>query len=242
MSLSIIVPVHNEVKNISNTIANILVAVERNSIFDYEILICESGSIDGTVKIINDLAKNNQNIKIFIFPDNYNLGEKYRSAIHKSQKKYIAYIPGDNDIDLDSIIKIFSAIGRADIILPYTVNMEQRPLNRRLFSYAYTFLMNLISGYKIKYYNGACVFLTSELKKIHVMSDGFSYMSEIVVKLLSNNLTYYELPMKVVGRDEDKSSALQFRNFIDTGIIVGRLFWTLKIKKLFFINKKKHKF
>ncbi|PIR94702.1 hypothetical protein COT95_02785 [Candidatus Falkowbacteria bacterium CG10_big_fil_rev_8_21_14_0_10_37_6] len=238
-SLSIIVPVHNEALNIKDTVKNIFVAIKQNNIFDYEILICESGSTDGTVQIINDLKKNNQNIKVLIFPDNYNLGEKYRNAIQKAQKKYIAYIPGDNDIDLESIIKIFSVIGKADIILTYTVNMEKRPLTRRIFSYSYTFLMNLISGYNIKYYNGACVFLASELKKIRVMSAGFSYMSEIVVKLLNKNLAYYELPMKVVGRDEDKSSALQLRNFIDTGIIIVRLFWDLKIKKIFRFEKYK---
>jgi len=237
-SLSIIIPVHNEAANIINTVKNIFIAIKQSDILDYEIFICESGSTDGTTQIINDLEKNNKNIKVLTFPDDYNLGEKYRSAINKTQKKYIAYIPGDNDIDLESIIKIFFAVGKTDIILPYTVNMEKRPLVRRIFSYFYTFLMNLISGYNIKYYNGACVFLALELKKIRIISTGFSYMSEIVVKLLSNSLTYCEVPMKVIGRDEERSSALQLRNFIDTGVIIFYLFWELKIKKCLNLKNK----
>ena len=53
--------------------------------------------------------------------------------------------------------KIFKHIGKYDLILPYHKKVIGKSKTRLLLSRFYTFLVNLASGKRIKYYNGLCI-------------------------------------------------------------------------------------
>ena len=232
-TLSVIIPTYNEVKNIEPTVEAALKSLEIAGISDYEILILDSGSTDGTIEVIQKLEKENPNIKATIFPAGFDLGKKYIAGVKQATKKYVAYIPGDDETDHDSIIKIFQTVGDADVILTYTTNPKARSPKRRIISKLYTIILNTLFGYRIKYYNGTCVFPTRAVQKLSIVSSNFSYMSEIVLRLLYGGYQYKEIGAKIRDKGNAQSHALGLKGCIDTGKTLLKLFWEMRVKKIF---------
>lgn len=230
-SVSVIIPTYNEVNNIGPTVAAVRNSLAESRIENYELLILDSGSKDGTADKIKELAAKFPQIRPHFFSTGYDLGKKYKGGIKLSSKNYVAYIPGDDETDHESITRLFREIGTADIILAYTTNPEVRSLKRRLISRAYIFILNFLFGLRIKYYNGTSVFPAQALKKVRVTSNNFSYMSEIVLRLVKSGFSYREVGIKILDKKGEKSHALRFRGFIDTGRTILKLLWDLQIRR-----------
>ena len=230
-SLSVIIPTYNEVKNIEPTVEAVLGSLKIAGISDYELLILDSGSIDGTIEVIQKLEKENSNIKTTIFPSGFDLGRKYVEGVRRATKEYVVYIPGDDETDHNSITRVFQSVGNADIILTYTINPEARSLKRRIISKLYTFILNTLFGYRIKYYNGTCVFPAKAVQELSIVSSNFSYMSEIVLRLLTAGYKHKEIGTEIRNKENEPSHALQLKGFFDTGKTIMNLFWELRLKK-----------
>ena len=69
--LSIITPVHNESEGIRDFINNSLLPVADKLDMDYELIIVNDGSTDNTLKIIQNLAKENSKIKVLSLSRNF---------------------------------------------------------------------------------------------------------------------------------------------------------------------------
>ena len=70
MKISIVIPTYNESENIieiSKDIEKIFSKLK----YDYEQIIIDNSSTDGTIQIIKNLAKENKNIKVIINSRNY---------------------------------------------------------------------------------------------------------------------------------------------------------------------------
>ena len=148
-------------------------------------------------------------------------------------KQYAVYIPGDDETDHNSISKVFQSVGNADIILTYTINPKARSQKRRIISKLYTVVLNTLFGYKIKYYNGTCVFPTKAVQELSIVSSNFSYMSEIVLRLLYGGYKYKEIGTEIRDKGDAQSHALGLRGCIDTGKTLLKLFWELRVKRIF---------
>ena len=212
-SVSVIVPALNEAGNIKKTVQTIMEALEKQGFSDFELIVIDDGSSDGTEKIVDGLTAENNHIKILHNPTPRGLGYNFRIGISLSSKDYVGWFPGDNETLPETIINIFQQIGKADIIIPYTVNPWVRSVYRRMFSFAYTMLFNVIFGLNLKYFNGPCFFRHDLLKTVVMSTDGPAYMAEILIQLVKqNSASYLEVPMYIKARDYGRASVLKWKN------------------------------
>jgi glycosyltransferase involved in cell wall biosynthesis len=93
MKVSVIVPCYNFGEYIEECIASIL---SQKTNFDYEILIRDDFSNDGSDKIIESYSKKNPNIKFFKSTENWGFNKNIRYLLEQSDAEYIAYIDGDD--------------------------------------------------------------------------------------------------------------------------------------------------
>ncbi|OGD25305.1 hypothetical protein A2819_00275 [Candidatus Azambacteria bacterium RIFCSPHIGHO2_01_FULL_40_24] len=212
-SVSIAIIALNEAGNIENAIKNAVNALEKQGFLDFEILAINDGSTDDTRKIIENLAAQNRRIKAFHNFKPQGLGYDFRIGSSWASKDYFGWFPGDNETLPETITAILEQIGKADIIIPYTVNREVRSIYRRFLSTAFVTMFNVIFGLKLKYFNGPCFFKRDLLKTAEMTTDGPAYMAEILVQLVRRKDTsYVEVPMYIKKRDYGASHVLKWKN------------------------------
>lgn len=109
-------------------------------------------------------------------------------------------------------MKIFSQIGKAELIIPYTDSAIRTPF-RRFLSKAFTGIVNLISGYNLHYYNGLPLTRRYYVMRWHSNSHGFGFQADLIARLLDRGLSYLEIPVVGQERAAGSSAALTFKNF-----------------------------
>jgi len=240
IKLSIIVPAYNEEQGLRSAVDSLFALLSDNGMSsDSEILIFNDCSLDKTGEIADDLARNIGIVRVFHNKKNRGLGFNFREGARQSKGEYVTWFPGDNENLPQSFIDTISRIGEADIIIPYTDNMEVRPFLRRLVSRIYTDLNNLFFGLHLKYYNGLSVYkrdlLLSVLPKI---GDSFAFSAQILIMLLKSGASFVEVPIKIQSKPGGKSSAFRVRNIIGVIKAILSLFWRINIKRERVITEK----
>ncbi len=230
-SVSIIIPAYNEEKKLAPTVDLVLAGLDKNGISDFEIIIFNDASTDKTGEAADELSKKHSRIKVVHNPKNKNLGFNFVRGAELSVKEFVGMIPGDNETDPKTLDNIFSALGQADIIVPYIKNPETRPWARRFLSKIYVAIISIAFGLNIKYYNGMCYFKTEMLKKVPVSTYGFAYMTEILVKILKSNpdIKFIEVPLVNRVREKGASKAFRLKNIASVFKTFLTLFWNIQI-------------
>lgn len=228
-SISIIIPAYNEEKKLSPTINFVLAGILKNGVSDFEILIFNDASTDKTGEMADKLAKKYSQIKVIHNPKNMNLGFNFIRGIELASKEFVGMVPGDNEMDPETLDNVFNVLGKADIVLTYIQNPEVRPWGRRFLSSTYVKIINAAFGFKMRYYNGSCYFKTAIAKKVPVYTYGFSYMTEILVKLLKSGATYVEVPMINRIRERGATKAFRLKNIASVFKTFLLLFWEIQI-------------
>lgn len=212
-SVSIMILALNEAGNIRQTVELVTESVMKQNLNDYEIIVVDGGSTDGTQQIIKELALNNGHLRPIYGHGKKGMGHDFKSGLVHACKEYIGWFPGDNETLPETITAILKQIGKADIIVPYTVNPRVRSIYRRCLSTAYTMLFNIIFGLRLKYFNGPCFFRCNLLKTVEMTTDSPAYMAEILVQLVRRkDVSYVEVPMYIKKRDYGTSHVLKWKN------------------------------
>jgi hypothetical protein len=98
-------------------------------------------------------------------------------------------------------------------------------------SRSYTALVNLLSGYSIRYYNGLAVHLRYNVMRWHSNSHGFGFQADLITRLLDLKATYIEIPVYPNERAAGATKAFKFRNMCSVGHTLLEI-WLRRLGKL----------
>ena len=92
-TITLIVPALNEEGNVGPTVREIVAAVE-GDFDDYEILIFDDGSTDGTGAEADRIGAANPKVRVVHNPVNKGLGWNYRAGIEEARMHYVTLVGG----------------------------------------------------------------------------------------------------------------------------------------------------
>ncbi|MFQ5957636.1 MAG: glycosyltransferase family 2 protein [Candidatus Brocadiales bacterium] len=210
-SISIIIPALNEESNIKATVGEVIDAIG-NGFSDYELLIFNDGSSDNTGAIAEEIAAKNEKVKVAHNGATKGLGYSYKEGVELAEKDYIMMIPGDNQFPANTIKKMLDTVGKADIVVPFISNMHTRPMARRIASWGFTKMMNLLFNLDLSYYNGTVIHRKDVITPIPSCSNSFAYQAEILTKLIKSGHSYVEVGSSIIERQFGVSKAFSFSN------------------------------
>lgn len=124
---SVLIPVRNTEKYIEQCIESVL----RQTYQDFEIIIVDNESTDGSEKIIDDYAAKDARIRVF-HQENQGLLMSRRRAISEAEGDYLCFLDSDDAWDCGFIEAVDKAIGADDFdmcIFGYkTIDENSKPL------------------------------------------------------------------------------------------------------------------
>ncbi len=230
MSLSVVIPARNEEGNLKECVRAVVDAVD-GLFSEYEIIIVDDGSTDGTGLLADRLASELPAVRAVHNPRCLGFARAYRRGVSEATKAYIALIPGDNEIDPASVRAIFEAVGSADIVVPFTANPEIRPWFRRALSRAFTATVNLLFGLRVRYFQGPAVYPAELLRRLPTTTTGFVFLAEVLIRALAGGYRGVQVPMYIHPRRYGASAAVSLANIVTTLRTLAVLVWDVKIRR-----------
>jgi glycosyltransferase involved in cell wall biosynthesis len=217
LDITVVITCHNEEAFIIDTLETAVKALEQAGV-SYEIILINDVSRDASVQRIKEFLCLHPLLPVTLKDNERNRGlaNNYVEGAFLGRGKYYHLVCGDNAVPMQDLAHIYKHIGKADIIAPYQIQREivgKGQIRRRL-SEVFTFLVNLFSGYNLKYYNGSAVHLRYNVMRWHPTSYGFGFQADIVTTLLDQGASYTQVYCSGIDRKGSGSSALTLRNFL----------------------------
>lgn len=147
-SLSVFFPCFNE-KGSIRSLTEKAVSVAASLCNDFEIILVDDGSTDGTGELADQLAAKLPNVKAVHHPENQGYGAALQSGFRTAGKDYIFYTDGDGQFDLGELPALVPLIADCDIVSGYRINRQDGPL-RKLNAFCWTKLVGFLFSLKLK--------------------------------------------------------------------------------------------
>jgi len=231
--VSVFVPAYNEAGNLEAALRDIVGAAEA-ALVDYEVIVVNDGSSDGTGQVGERLAQENSRIRVVHQARNLGIAAAYERALDEAKLEYFAFLPGDGEIARESIQNILAAVGTTDVVVPYHGNSRARQLHRRLLTWTSTTLVNTLFGLRLRYYQGPCIYPPRLARNLPKTAGGFYFLTEMLVHALRAGYSYVEVPLIHQDRVHGRSKAASARNVLRALRAIGILWWSIHIRHVSF--------
>ena len=205
MSLSIVIPVYNEDKQLHITIKKINKISKK--IKDYEIVFIDDFSTDNTKKIIKKSIRANNKIKYYKNIKK-GLGSAIGLGINKSTKKFVCIFMCDNSDDLSDLMKYYKIIDKnnLDAVLGSRFLKNSRitnyPILKMVLNRIFNYIVKIIflSNYN-DFTNAFKIYKKKTLKELMpIVSDHFNVFLELPLKIIIRKYKYKIIPISWKGR------------------------------------------
>ena len=229
--VSIFVPAYNEAAHLEGAIADIASAAQA-ALDDYEILLVDDGSTDGTGPLADRVAQQRPKLRVIHQPTNQGIAAGYARALEVARFEYFGFLPGDREVDPISIKNILAAVGAAEIVAPYHGNPKARQAYRRVLTLVSTTLVNRLFGLRLRYFQGPCVYPTRLARALPKTAGGFYFPTQMLVHALCAGRTYVEVPLIHQDRAHGRSKAVSWRNIMRALRTIAVTWWAIRIRRV----------
>jgi glycosyltransferase involved in cell wall biosynthesis len=230
ISLSIVVPALNEENNLTDTIRGITKTLYDADI-DWEVILVNDGSSDGTADIANGLADGESRIKVIHHHHPMGIGCCFRDGVKISTKDAVTWFPADGENDPNELIKYLPLLEHVDIIIPFVLNVGMRSWGRRILSTLYLWIINLSFGTMFNYTNGNVIYRRTVFEIVKPKSNGFFFQTECLIKAVRSGFIFAEVPVRLRRRSSGRSKAISVKSFCSVLIDFLYLFIEIHILK-----------
>jgi glycosyltransferase involved in cell wall biosynthesis len=218
MLLSILIPVYNERTVVERSLAMVLAAPLPDNM-DRELVIVDDCSTDGTGPILDRIAGEHPEIRLFRQPYNQGKGAAVRRAIQEAVGDFCLIQDADLEYDAAEYPKLMRPLleGNADAVFGsrYLAGEQSRvlPYWHSMINKFLTLVSNMFSNLNVTDMETCYkVFRTDLLKSIPIRSDRFGFEPEITMKVSKRKLRVYEVPISYHGRTYEEGKKIGWKD------------------------------
>lgn len=146
-NLSVFFPAYNEVDNIVLTVTKAVEILKKLNL-DWEIIIVDDGSTDGTAKKADELSQKINGVRV-IHQTNGGYGKALRTGFENCRNLQIVYTDADGQFDFSEVSKFLEAAKEADLVIGFRIK-RQDPLFRLLFAKGWALALRIFFGLNLK--------------------------------------------------------------------------------------------
>ena len=183
-SISVVFPMYNEEAYARRAVAAAR-AVLMAELPDWEIVIVDDASTDGTPALVDALAREDPRVRVVRNPVNRRLGGALRAGYAAATKDLVFYTDADLPVDLHQLPRAVRLLEyqEADIVAAYRFDRTSEGLVRALYTFCYNHLIRTLFGLRVRDVNFAFkLFRRSVLERFPLTSEGSFIDAEFLLR------------------------------------------------------------
>ncbi len=198
-SLSIILPAYNEEQVIASTLNTVLKALT-GRITDFEVIIVNDGSKDGTEAIVASIARLDPHVRLISHKVNQGYGVALVDGFAAATKELTFFMDSDGQFDIDDLFQFSLYIESYDAVIGYRINRRDSWM-RKLNAWGWKVLIGIVLGVHVRDIDCAFKLLRTDFLHTYPLeSRGATINAELLYKLVHSGATYYEVGVQHLPR------------------------------------------
>ena len=204
ITLSLVLPVHNEEAVVEKAVIDIAKVLDKNKI-NYELILVENGSRDKSLDVIKKMAQKNKRFKVLIAKKGY--GSAILAGLKEAKGEYAGYIDSDGQDDAEAIPLLLNKLeeGKADLAKGKRKTRES--LKRLIISRCFNLITNILFPIGDWDINAKPKIWHKKWTKIFNLKSKDSFICpELMIKAKKLHLRVWEIPVNNYARDDSNST------------------------------------
>ena len=216
IDITIMMTCYNERDLVVASIETVVSALEQSTL-TWELIVVDDVSSDDSVVQIQGYidAHPDRPVRLHRNAVNRGLANNFVDGAFMGKGHYYRMCCGDNSEPVECLTRMLEQVGKADLVVPYQNRIPGRSMMREVLSKSFTFLVNTLGGFKLKYFNGSPVYKRFHVLRYPPVTFGFGFQADLITRLLDGGASYVEVPRD--GIEEQKgggSTAVSMRNLL----------------------------
>ncbi len=214
MRLSILIPVYHEEQTIAEVLEKVIAAETPG--FEKEIVVCDDGSLDGTIHEIQRVVEANPEVKLVRHPENRGKGAAIRTALEHATGDYVLIQDADLEYDVSDYPAILAAVSAgADVVYGSRFLKKRYPDGMHPANFVankiLTTAANLLYGHEITD-EATCfkVIRADILRSLDLECERFEFCPEVTAKLGLRKVDIVEVPISYQARDVESGKKVRW--------------------------------
>jgi glycosyltransferase involved in cell wall biosynthesis len=210
ISISVFFPCYNEQDNVKRVVAKAVEVLEGMGA-DFEVIVVNDGSADGTGKAADALAAADKRVRVVHHPQNMGYGAAVQSGIRNARKELIFFTDGDGQFDIGEIKLLLPFIEQNDIVCGYRLDRKD-PFVRKLNGWLWTQLICILFGMRIRDIDCAFKLFRNEVfERMKLSSAGALISAEILARATRRGYRIAELGVHHYPRTAGKQTGAKLK-------------------------------
>ena len=187
----------------------------------YEIIVIDDHSSDNTSEIVESFMMQNPEVSIRLNRCSMRKGLScnFTDAAFLGRGEYFCRFSGHFQDRRDAILPLVQELGKADIIIGF-LERDGRGFFRRNLSRLFTFIVNVASGHRIRYYVGVVLFRRAMVLRWHSYRHQ-GYQADMITRMLDEGHSYIQVPITAHLRPAGKSRAITVKNLLSVSFLLA---------------------
>ncbi|MEM7168093.1 MAG: glycosyltransferase family 2 protein [Planctomycetota bacterium] len=204
-TLSVIVPVYNEVDAVGPAVQAIL-GFLADHCSHYEIILVESGSSDGSGAACDQLAADNSAVRVIHEGARNGFGSALRVGFAAAEMDAIVMITADLPFPFSAVAHALSLLDEHGAVLSYRAS-DPRGLYRRVQSVIYNAIAKYALGLRVRHVNSALkIYRRGVYEQLQLRECGWLFDAEAIYRLQERAVPCAEIPADLIDRETGTSS------------------------------------
>jgi len=225
-SLSLILPAHNEEGNIEIVVRRTL-AVLPHFCDDFEILVVNDGSRDGTGAIIDRLAAEDSRVRPIHHAMNRGYGGALKTGFGASAMDYVMFMDADRQFEIGDIRLLSPFVPLFDIVAGFRMERSD-PIHRRINAEIFNIAVRVLFGVHMRDLDCAFkIFRGDLLRSLDLTTSGALINAEMQAKLRRQGATLVQIGVphyaRVAGQATGGSLRVILRAMRETVVLWVRM-------------------
>ena len=227
--LSVFFPAYND----SGTIASMVIRAVRAAAEltpDFEIIVVDDGSADGTADIADELARTYPQVRAVHHPTNRDYGAALQTGFRSATKELIFYTDGDAQYDPSELSALWASMtADVDLVNGYKISRAD-PMHRILIGRLYHYIVSILFGLKLR--DVDCDFRLMRrtiFERINLEKTSGIICVEMMKKIQDAGFRIAEVPVHHYHRVFGRSQFFNFRRLFRTGRDLLLLWYALVV-------------